>query len=421
MKRFPAWLALAAALGVAVRVAWVLAGDWQPGGLVVDALLYHDLGLLIAEGEGFANPAERGAGASVPTGEKPPLFPLLLALFSLAEVTGIDGHRLVGCLLGGVTIALAGLLGRRVAGERAGLAAAALTAANPFFVSIDGGLLSEALYAPLLITALLAGLELADRPGAGPPILLGALAGAAALTRPEGLLLLPVLLLPLIARSRAPRRGLRLAIACTAMLAVLAPWTVRNAVQFDRFVVVSTQSGIPIGGANCPLTYRGPDLGSWRLDCIPPEVARIENEAENADTARRVGLEYARDHAGRLPVVLGARLLRTFGVYGTGGPAYPGGLAAPPPLRITLYLLLLALAVPGLVLLRRRGRPLLPVLVPVAIALCVTVAAFGSPRFRHSVELALTIPAGLALAEGAARLRGRRALSTRPRGRAPAA
>ena len=40
-----------------------------------------------------------------------------------------------------------------------------------------------------------------------------------------------------------------------------------------------------------------------------------ENEAEESARLRSLGLRYARDHAGRLPVVLGARLGRSFELF----------------------------------------------------------------------------------------------------------
>lgn len=402
-------LGLIAALGVAVRVLWVVAGSWEPGGLAIDSVFYHELANLLADGRGFISPTALDAGIVEPTADKPPLFPLLLAAASKLGFTGIESHRLVGCGLGAATIVLTGLLGRRAGGPGVGLVAAAIAAAYPFFISLDGGLLTEAAYGPLLLLSLLLAYRLMDAPGAGRALASGAVIGLAAMARPEALLLLPLLVLPVLVRAAGPGRprALWFAAACLAALAVVAPWTARNWSAFDRPVPISSQEGITIGGANCLSTYSGSDLGFWRLDCIPPSVVRIRNEAERAAAARREGLEYAADHAGRLPVVLAARVLRTWELYKPFARAYPGGLPAPPAARLGSYYLLLALAACGLALLRRRGVPLLPLLVPLVLATTITLIGFGYVRFRFAADLALTVPAATALCAAYVRVRGR--------------
>ena len=53
-----------------------------------------------------------------------PLFPTLLAAFSLVGLDSETAHMVVGCALGAVTVALVGVIARRLAGDAAGLAAA---------------------------------------------------------------------------------------------------------------------------------------------------------------------------------------------------------------------------------------------------------------------------------------------------------
>src|SRR3712207_9300748 len=100
--------------------------------------------------------------------------------------------RLLGAATGGATVALVGVLGRQLAGARAGLLAAGLAAVYPTLIAADGALMSESLFGLLVALSLLAAHRLLDAPGVGRALVLGALAGLAALTRGEALLLLPL-------------------------------------------------------------------------------------------------------------------------------------------------------------------------------------------------------------------------------------
>jgi len=176
-------LAAIAAAGVALRAVYLFTigrhvtgiGDWH---------FYHWQANLIADGHGFAEPYKwRIEHRLSPSAGHPPLYPLALAAVSALGGTGELAHRCAGLVFGAATIALVGLLGRRVGGERTGLLAAALCAAYPLMIAVDGALMSETLYGALIAATLLAAYRLLDRPGARRALLLGALVGLAALTR----------------------------------------------------------------------------------------------------------------------------------------------------------------------------------------------------------------------------------------------
>ena len=143
-------------------------------------------------------------------------------------------------------------------------------------------------------------------------VLLGALIACAALVRSEALLLLPLLAWPVALRGGAGwplRRSRRPSPASL----VIAPWTIRNAIEFGRFVPISNNDSTVLRGANCPQTYSGVDIGFWQFDCIPPR--RLTTRPNRPPIWRREGLRYAREHAGRLPVVVPVRILRTLSLY----------------------------------------------------------------------------------------------------------
>lgn len=383
-------LAVVVAGGLLVRLVYVLVLTPHLRGLG-DASYYHGLADALAQGRGFVDP-----GSGAPTALHPPLFPLLLAPFAKLGAGSYLAQRVVVSVVGSATVAGAGLLGRRLVGNRAGLTAAVVAAISPVLISADGAVMSETLLGLLVVLCALAAYRLVERPSLARGALLGVLIGLATLTRSEAILLLVLLALP-IALALPARRAATLAAVAVACLAMLAPWTARNLHTFAKPVPISTNEGGLIAGANCPSTYSGRDLGSWDIRCVPSAPARDESVA-SAD-ARRAGVAYARRHPGRWPAVLAARLGRTFELVQPVRQAQhaEGRAAGLEVAGAASLLLLVPLAAFGLVLLRRRRLLVSPLLAPFGLALAATLVGYGVPRFRHPADVALVVLAGVAI------------------------
>lgn len=402
---FRARLAAIVLAAMALRLLYVLvlARDVPLAG---DASFFHSEANLIADGEGFVEPFVHTAyGIDVATAAHPPLYTLWLALASLAGGDGLLEHRSLGALTGGACIVVIALLARRIAGDGAGLAAAGIAAVYPILVAADGALMSESLYGLLVASALLVALRLHERRDLRSAAALGALIGLAALTRGEGLLLLPLVALPLALTGGGPRLA-RAALACGACIAVLAPWTIRNASAFDRPTLIAHNDSTVLAGANCPATYGGRDIGSWRFDCISER--RTLREGEQAARWRREGLRYAREHAARLGLVVPVRVLRTWDLYQPRRQVEFGESRARWAQRagLVVYFLLVPLAAAGALRLWSRARTtLLVLLAPAALITISSAIGYGVPRFRHAFEPSLVILATLSLAALAERRR----------------
>jgi 4-amino-4-deoxy-L-arabinose transferase-like glycosyltransferase len=395
-RGFGRWLAVIVALGVGLRtLQTLLVAPWPPG-IFNDEAYYSTLAHLVATGHGFVRPAEfYGFHLSLPTAERAPLFTMFVAGLYKLGLAGSDG-RLVGLLTGGGTIVALGLLGRRLAGERTGLLAAGLAALYPILIAADGAMMTESTYGVFAAFSLVVAYRLLDRPSLGYAALLGALLGLAALARGEALLLLPLLLIALVRRPGGWRPGgwRTAAVVVAAFAIVLAPWTIRNWSAFDRPVLVATEGGETLAGANCDVTYYGRRIGTWQYSC-----ARFDgrgNEAVELDEAGHRGVRFARDHAGRVPLVLAARFARTWGLWEPF--AVPEGRRKwVQQIGAALYFVLLPLAAYGIVLLRRRRVPLLIVLAPFLTVTATVLLAYGQIRFRHSAELSLVVLTAVAL------------------------
>jgi 4-amino-4-deoxy-L-arabinose transferase-like glycosyltransferase len=392
---FRARLAAIVVGAVALRLLYVLVlARHVP--MAGDSQFFHAEANLVADGRGYIEPfLDAAYDIQVPTAAHPPLYPTVLAGFSFLGGDGLLAQRAFGAaVFGSLTIVLIALIALRVGGsERVGLVAAGIAALYPLLVAADGAPMSESLYGMLIAACLLVAIALRDRPGVRLAAALGALIGLAALTRSEALLLLLLIGLPLTWRQK--KQTLALLAAC---IVVLAPWTIRNWSAFDRPTLISHNDSTVLAGANCDETYRGPDLGSWRFDCISPR--KTLSEGRQAATWRREGIDYATDHVGRWPVLVPVRVLRTWDLwqprrqldFAEGRAKWAEGAG------VVVYFLLVPFFVAGAVLLWRRRRDL--ALILLAPALLVTLSSaigYGNPRFRHAFELSIVVLAALAL------------------------
>ncbi|MBA3263863.1 MAG: glycosyltransferase family 39 protein, partial [Thermoleophilaceae bacterium] len=284
-----------------------------------------------------------------------------------------------------------GLLGRRLAGDRAGLLAAAVAALYPTLIAADGAMMTESLYGVFAAVAMLAAYRLLDAPSLGRALVLGLVLGVGAHARAEALLMLPLLLVGVLRRPG----GLKAAAAvCAAFAVVLVPWTVRNWSAFDRPVLIATEGGETLAGANCDVTYYGERIGTWQVSCAA--FSGRGNEAAELNEAGRKGIRFAREHVGRLPLVAGARLARTWGLWRPF--AVPEGRRAwVQQIGTALYFVLIPLAVYGFILLRRSRVPVWILMAPFITVTVTALLAYGSIRFRHSAELSLVVLAAVAL------------------------
>lgn len=413
-RRFRLVLAALFLLGLAVRIAYALLADVPQG--FGDDVWFDAVANGLVHGRGFSDPFHSlGPGGVVGFGQygsplvtafHPPLFPFVLAIPSALGLESYTAHQIVACVLAATAIPLLGLVGRRLAGDRAGIAAAVIAAVFIPLVANDALLLSESIYGPLIALALLAALRLRERPDTRRALELGAVIGLAALTRSEALLLLPFLAVPIVWHSDS--RGRAIAVTCAAAILVCLPWCVRNSLQFDQPTAITTGDGSVIAGANLPSTYYGPNIGSWDFHGLyqTPAGRHVDpNEAVQSDRWRSEGVTFAREHASRLPAVIVARLGRTWDLF----PLSPGervALSAEQSKHIrtlewpgmAMLYAVYVLAVIGALALRRRGSPLWPLLAPVLIVTLVTVLGHGDIRYRHAADVALVALAGVGLA-----------------------
>lgn len=393
--RFAVQLALVTGLALAIRLGYLLT---VPHTLRLgDALVYHLEGNDLAAGHGFANPLQlRFLHRSVPTAEHPPLWPLVLAGVSLAGGRSVLAHQVAGCVIGAAAVAAIGLAGRRIAGPRVGIIASALAAVYPCLWLNDARMMSETPYAFAIAVLLLVSYGYLRRPALRRAAALGAVVGLCALIRAEAVLLLLVVVGPVVVLAGTPGRRLAAgAVAAGVAAAVLAPWVIRNLLTFDHPVLLTINSDTVLVGANCAASYHGPGMGSWIFACSLA-VGAPGDESDRALADRRAASSYIGHHLGRTPLVVLAREGRTWSLF---RPLHdleePGGWTSW--LSTAGFLAITPVALAGLWVMRRDGNRLAPFAGVAILVALVAALTYGTARFRLPWDVALTIPAAVAV------------------------
>jgi len=251
------WIGLGALVAILLLGLGLRVGEaWDGRAPVYDAQAYAAIAANLDTGNGFTV----GAQATQPSSNYSPGLPLLVA--GLYAVTGGVHERfarVVLAVVGALSVLFAYLVGRRLirpphrpgssevdaAAVWPALLGAAVVAIYPALLEYQGMLMSEPLAATLLSGGVLAVLW-AWEGGWARWALPGALLGALALVRPEYLgvaVLVAALIFAREARGDWRHSLLRAAVFLGALVVIIAPWTIRNAVALDRFIPISTGGG----------------------------------------------------------------------------------------------------------------------------------------------------------------------------------
>lgn len=327
--RWRRWLAAILLGSVLLRLAAALymGGPVEvlPG--IDDQRSYHMLAQRLLAGHGFTVAADWWpmTRSGAPTAHWSYLYTLYLAgSYTLFGVHPLAPRVIQAVLVGLLWPLLTFRIGRRLAGERIGLLAAAWSGFYGYFVYYAAALMTE----PFFITAILWSLDLALGMAAGRRdlrrwLLLSLATGTAVLLRQSYLLFVPFLLgwawtadhrgraVELLAWSRL--RGPLLALAVLA--ALILPWTLRNYHAFGRFVLLNTNAGYAFFWANHPVygaEFTGilPAHTSYQ-SLVPQELRHLDEAALDSALMAR-GLAFVVDDPGRYALLSLSRVKTYF-------------------------------------------------------------------------------------------------------------
>jgi 4-amino-4-deoxy-L-arabinose transferase-like glycosyltransferase len=267
-------------------------------------------------------PESNVAPAGGPSAIRPPGYPYFLGAVYALTGDSVTAGRVAQALLGALAVVLTALIALELFGRRAALIAGGLAAIFPPLVMDGMTLFTEPLFVVLVLAAVLAALRWRRDPRLGWVAAAGVATGLALLTRPNAILVLLVLA---IAVLDGPWRRLRswraplLLVACAVL--VVAPWTIRNAVQFDRLVPISTQDGFTLAAAYNETSRQRDAL--WIPGNFDPALSALLERSRTLDEAalnerlRTAARRFALDHPGHVASVAGHNLLRLFNLGGS--------------------------------------------------------------------------------------------------------
>lgn len=407
-------------LALVVRIVVVLATSaYVPQ---TDASDYDRIAVVVADTGSL--PASVLAPGGGPSALRGPAFPLTLAAVYKLVGTGSahsrwEAGRLYEAVLGAITVALIGLIALRLFGAAAGLVSAAIAAAYPPLILVGTSLMTEPLFIALLLGAVLAALEHRRSQRRWRWVVVsGLLAGLAALTRGNGIVIvIPLCFLVWSERPRWSWRSLSAPLALlAAAAAMLAPWTVRNYLQFHTFVPITTESGFALAGTyNSYSAHRTDYPAMW----IPPvldterELARHPGIDEAHLSARldRDGVNYIEAHPAYPLKVAYWTTLRLLDLAGTGFERWEATYEAYPPemavISMYAFWALAIVAIAGAFTRAARRAPWAFWCCPLLLLLS-TVLVIGATRYRVPADPFFVMLAALGLIRVTASVRSRR-------------
>jgi hypothetical protein len=429
------WLIIILLIAISLRVAAAFAlGDHvgpMPG--TYDQVSYDRLAQRLLDGYGFT--FDKLWWPYTQPGEPTAHWSFLYTLY-LAGVYGLVGYhplaaRLIQAVLVGALMPwLVYRLGCRHFGRQVGLIAGAVMACYAYFIYYAATLMTENFY----IIGILWVLDITGQlgqageslPARQQGLLLGLALGVTVLLRQVFLLFIPVLFLWLLWRSyrfqtgpgwtggtTSKSRGLApylrnqpvmrmsriLLTATVVLLFAIAPWTVRNYLVFNRFVLLNTNAGFafywsnhPIHGQNYPANL--PDWDAY-IRLIPPELLSL-NEAELDQALLKRGLDFVRNDPRRYLILSISRIDEYFMFW----PASDSGLISNVS-RVASFGLLLPFMAYGLLSHLRRSfsSETLILYLFVIVYSAIHLLSWSLIRYRLPVDAVLIVFAGATLVE----------------------
>ncbi len=237
--------------GLVLRLYWVLVFPSLP---YADSVWYYEQARNLAQGEGY-----RYHGA--PTAIWPVGYPFFLSLVFRLSGPSLLSAKITNVLLLTLDLLLifvfAGLASKD---SKVAFLTSLIVIFSPSHIVASGLVVTEPLFACLVHGSLIVLLLAVERKNAILWVLQGVLVGLVAYVRPEGSVLLVVVLLCCHKTLRPLRtvRGILLPLMIVlSSILVLAPWAIRNWAQLGMFIPVSTTGCMNLWVGSSPMADGG--------------------------------------------------------------------------------------------------------------------------------------------------------------------
>lgn len=277
----------------------------------------------------------------------------------------------------------------------AALLAASLVAVYPTFIYSVVTYHALNAYTAVFLAALLLIIRQVRDPHPGRLVAIGLLGGAAALLRSEFVLFIGVLYVALWIVTRRTKEFVVLAVLSAA---VVAPWTIRNYLVFDRFIPIASSVGYNLWkGHNPEASGSGDEIekigaAKRQLGDVLAEIPRDRNyEIAYDQVFRDAAIAHIRAHPIET-LVLGLKKNLLFWAWEAHDPI------AWRPAYLVPHIVTSVLAIAGIVMVFRHGVSAAAIfIIAIAVMQSLINAAFSVHiRYRMTIEPILFIYAGIA-------------------------
>jgi len=315
------WLLVILVLSAFLRVgcALYLGDEIDSPLLLTDQRSYHALAvrLLQAHGYSFDRPWYPFTSPDAPTAFWSFLYPLFVA--AVYAVFGVhpQAARLAGAVLGGVLLPLMVYrLSRRLfpGQEQLALLAAFCAAIYAFFILYAATLMTETLYIVALLWTLERALALAEKPTLSLGLIMGVGLGITTLLRQSILPMVALLFawLLFVGWQSGRFRSTLSAVAVVGLVLILfiLPFTIRNYLVYDEFLLLNSNAGYAMYSAQHPL--HGVNFQEHTAAPLPENLWGQINEAQIDRELMRRGLGFVLDEPGRYLLLSLSRVLDYF-------------------------------------------------------------------------------------------------------------
>ncbi len=301
----------------------------------------------------------------------------------------------------------------------------ALAAVYPVFIELAGTLVAE----NLLVVFMLASVWTALRARRSPRpfqwiAATGVLAGLATLSHENAaIFVIPLAVAAAAAAGQTPRRRLLGALTLlVATAAMIAPWTIRNAVELHHFIPVADETGITLRGTYNQASANDHRLPyKWRFYWSIPQDADVKQRAFHEKEVPLSGqlesraLHYIGRHPTAPLAVAWSNLRRMFelrGSYAWHQSAHAIGLhESDAQVGVIAFWVLCALAIAGLCTKAARRAPPWLWSLPILYALTIVFINVETPRFREPIDPFLLLLAACAVSTAVGYVRSRMRLN----------
>ncbi len=395
------YLLLILAFALVVRLATALwLGDRMevlPAGGTHDQVSYDLLAHRLATGHGFTFPTNWYPWVKADT---PTSYYSGTMVLHLAVIYHVFGYhplipRILYAILGTLIVYLVYRLGRRLFGPGPGLAAGAISAAYSYLILYSAALLTEAPFIFFLLLSLNIAYALAEEGGPWRWWVLGLAMAGAILFRMAVLPFLVLLLIWILVKrhhSQASSKLWPVLIPLAVMILAVLPWTVRNYLLYDKFMLLESQFGHVLWNSNHPDQGDTFDQIDW-VAPIPEELQHLD-EVDLTNELLRRGIQNILADPARFARLTLSRAKLFFTFWPTADSSLISNVA-----RVLSFGITLPFMVCGLVLSRRCWRRCAPLYVFLVAHLGIYLVSWVMIRYRIPADTVLIIFAGLALAE----------------------